>query len=637
MCGIAGFLASNPAASPRRDAVLRMCACLAHRGPDNEGVVSAGPMTLGHRRLAIIDLSAEAAQPMANEDGSLLLAVNGEIYNFQELRRDLAARGHRFRSRSDSEVILHLYEEEGENAVTRLRGMFALALWDARRQQLLLARDRFGKKPLYYHYDPRRGLTFASELQALAAANGFDREVDPAALDTYLALQYIPSPQTIYRNVYKLAPGTRAVVRPGQPPHAEAYARLRFDAQDPRPLPELTAHLRTLLEEAVRLRMVADVPVGAFLSGGIDSSTIVALMAARSSRPIRTFSIGFPSGDTSELEYAREVARRFGTEHHELVVEPSMVSIVPELVQHFGEPFADSSALPTWYLAKLTRENVTVALSGDGGDEAFAGYNQYRFAHIARGVRALPGPLPRWIGAGLSRLGQPRLQPVRDFGRRLMLGEVERYLGLVAHFPYEDRTALYGPAMREAFPSDRIAARFAELIDTGTARDGVDRLSELDFQTYLPDDILVKVDITSMAHALEVRSPFLDQRVVEFAASIPSRHKLRGLSTKIVLRRAVADLVPRRVVSRLKRGFALPIDRWMREDLAPMARDLLLDRTARERGWFDSAAVGRLLAAHARGESRGNQLWALLMLEQWCRTFVDSAPEPALPALTEAR
>ncbi len=637
MCGIAGTLAPTPAGNPRRDAVLRMCACLAHRGPDHEGVVTAGPVTLGHRRLAIIDLSAEAAQPMANEDGTLQLAVNGEIYNFQELRRDLVARGHRFRSHSDSEVILHLYEEEGADCVARLRGMFALALWDARRQQLLLARDRFGKKPLYYHYDPRQGLAFASELQALSASNGFAREVDPAALDAYLSLQYIPSPQTIFRNVYKLAPGTRAVVRPGQVPRPEPYARLRFDAQDGRPLPDLVAELRARLDEAVRLRMVADVPVGAFLSGGIDSSTIVALMAARSSRPIRTFSIGFPSADTSELEFARLIAQRFGTEHHELIVEPRMVSVVPDLVRHYGEPFADSSAVPTWYLARLTRESVTVALSGDGGDEAFAGYNQYRFAHIARGVRALPGPLPGWIAGGLSRLQAPRLQPVRDFGRRLMLGEVERYLGLVAHFPYEERAALYGPAMREAFPADRIAARFERLLAAATARDAVDRLSELDFQTYLPDDILVKVDIASMAHALEVRSPFLDQRVVEFAASIPSRYKLRGLSTKIVLRRAVADLVPRRVVSRLKRGFALPIDRWMREDLAPMAHDLLRDRTARERGWFDPGAVDRLLAAHERGESRGNQLWALLMLEQWFRTFVDTAPEPAVPALTEAR
>lgn len=626
MCGIAGFLASRPEVAPDRDAVERMCAGIAHRGPDDDGILVDGPAVLGHRRLSIIDLSPEAAQPMVSEDERIAVVVNGEIYNFQELREELEGKGHRFRSRSDSEVTVHLYEEEGPDFVKRLRGMFALALWDGSEQRLVLARDRFGKKPLFYHMAPG-GLYFCSEVQAMAASNIFPRDPDPDAIDAYLALQYVPAPLSAYRGVRKLEPGHVAVCRPGQEPQSSPYFELRYDRIDGRPLPELAAELRRHIEEAVRLRLVSDVPLGAFLSGGIDSSLVVAFMARASDRPVKTFSIGFPSKDHSELDFARKTAEFYATEHHEMVVEPDMVSVVPHLVRHYGEPYGDTSAVPTWYLSEFTRKHVTVALSGDAGDEGFAGYNRYRYARAARMLRRLPAPLPRAISALMGRIPVSSLQPVRDFGRRLMEPEEVRYLGLIAHFPHDDRLALYSHDMAQRYRNDPVARRFRELLEASSAPDAVGRLLDLDVRTYLPDDILVKVDIASMAHALEVRCPLLDQEVMTFAASIPSDMKMKGLSAgKRVLREAVKDLLPPGILQRRKRGFALPIDRWMREDLAPMARDLLLDRTAAGRGLFDPGAVERLLQDHARGESRGLQIWNLVMLEQWFRMYIDGRP-----------
>jgi asparagine synthase (glutamine-hydrolysing) len=625
MCGIAGFLPTSRAPETDRALVADLCAALAHRGPDAQGVVSSGPMVLGHRRLSIIDLRPEAGQPMANEDESLWLVINGEIYNFLELRRELEGLGHRFRSNSDSEVVLHLYEQVGPACLERLRGMFALALWDSRAERLLLARDRYGKKPLCYHLGPR-GLVFASELQALVRAGVAPREPWPEAIDAYLALQYVPAPWTAYRDVYKLPPGHFAVVQAGELPCPRPYHELRFDRHAPGSLEELARRVRHTLEEATRIRMVADVPVGAFLSGGVDSSAVVALMARHSSRPVKTFSIGFTRKDHSELAFARLVAERYQTEHHELVVEPNMVSIVPELALHYGEPYADTSAVPTWYLSEFTRQGVTVALSGDAGDEGFGGYNRYRLAELARRLHRLPGPLQKAIAGLLQRLPAAALRPARDFGRRLGQDDARRYLGLVAHFPHEDKLSLYSPEMQRRFAEDLTARRFGELLGRGTATHPVDRLMELDIHTYLPDDILVKVDIAAMAHALEVRNPLLDQEVIALAASIPARHKVGLRGGKLVLRRAVADLVPRPILARRKRGFALPIDRWMREELASMSRDLLLDHTARSRGWFEPTRVADLLDRHQRGEPRGLQIWNLLMLEHWFRAFIDRSP-----------
>jgi len=622
MCGIAGMLAATPKAKPDSGAVRRMCDAMVHRGPDDHGYWSEGPCALGHRRLSIIDLRPEGAQPMTNEDESVAVVVNGEIYNFQSLRRELEAKGHRFRSRSDSEVLVHLYEEEGLNFLDRLRGMFALALWDVPRRRLVLARDRFGKKPLFYHDGPE-GLTFASELGALAASDHFEQRPDIDAIDAFLCLQYVPSPWTAFEGVRKLPPACRLVCENGRVGEPERYFELRFDQPTDRSLPELTECLHAQIEDAVRVRMVSDVPLGAFLSGGVDSSLIVAMMAKRSSNPVKTFAVGFTSKDFSELPYARMVAERYGTDHHEIVVEPDMASVIPEFVRHYGEPFADTSALPTWYLCQYTRSGVTVALSGDGGDEAFCGYSRYFHSWTARRLRALPGPLPLALAKTLGRIPTPAARKVRDFGRRLMEPEHVRFLGLAAHIPHEDRLALYAPAMRARFAEDRVARRFGELYAASTASDPINRLLDLDIQTYLPDDILTKVDIASMAHSLEVRCPLVDQDLMVFAASLPGDMKLRGHRTKLILREVAKPLVPEKILKRPKRGFGLPIDRWMREDLAAMSRDILLDQTARERGIFEAAAVEALLGQHQRGEPRGDQIWALMVLELWYRTFID--------------
>ena len=622
MCGIAGTLAVDAAAAADGEAVRRMCDAMVHRGPDDHGYLNDGSCALGHRRLSIIDLRPEGAQPMTNEDGSIAVVVNGEIYNFQALRRDLEAKGHRFKSRSDSEVIVHLYEEEGVDFLDHLRGMFALALWDARRRRLVLARDRFGKKPLFYHADAK-GLVFASELGALAESGRFERRPNIDAIDAFLSLQYVPSPWTAFEGVHKLPAGCRLICENGKIGAPERYFELRFDQPTTGSLPELTERLHEHVLDAVRVRMVSDVPLGAFLSGGLDSSLVVAMMAMQSTQPVKTFSVGFTSKDFSELPYARMVSDRYGTDHHEIVVEPDMASVIPEFVRHYGEPFADSSALPTWYLCEYTRTGVTVALSGDGADEAFAGYRRYSHSRTARVLRDLPGPLPTVLAKTLGSIPIPAAQQVRDYGRRLMEPEHVRFLGLAAHIPHEDRVALYSEPMRQRFAEDLVARRFGELYAASTASDPVNRLLDLDIQTYLTDDILTKVDIASMAHSLEVRCPLVDQELMAFAASLPGSMKLRGLTTKLILREVAKPLLPEKILTRRKQGFGLPVDRWMRDDLAPLSRDVLLDQTARERGIFNPASIETLLLQHQRGEPRGDQIWALMMLELWYRAFID--------------
>jgi len=622
LCGIAGMLAADLEAAPDTEAVQRMCDAMVHRGPDDHGLRVDGPCALGHRRLSIIDLRPEGAQPMTNEDDTVAVVVNGEIYNFQELRRGLESKGHAFKSKSDSEVVLHLYEERGLDFLDDLRGMYALALWDGRRRRLVLARDRFGKKPLFYHAG-HDGLVFASELGALLASERFQPRPDVDAIDSFLSLQYVPSPSTAFEGVLKLPAGNRLVCEAGTVHEPEPYFELSFAKPRTGTLSELTEELRARIDDAVRVRMVSDVPLGAFLSGGIDSSLIVAFMAMHSSQPVKTFSVGFTSKDHSELPYAKLVAERYGTDHHEMVVEPDMVSVIPEFVRHYGEPFGDSSALPTWYLCQYTRTGVTVALSGDGADEALAGYRRYSHLRIARKIRRLPGPLPSLVAGALGRIPIPAAQQVRGYGRRLMEAEHVRFLGLAAHIPHEDRLAIYSPVMRERFAEDQVAHRFERLLAESSTADPVNRLLELDINTYLTDDILTKVDIASMAHSLEVRCPFVDQDLMMFAASLPGSVKLRGLKGKLILREVAKELLPDEILNRPKQGFGVPVDRWMREDLAPMSRDVLLDKTARERGLFEPKAIEALLAQHQRGEPRGDQIWALMVLELWYRAFID--------------
>jgi len=621
MCGIAGYLDSTQARPEHARAVAAMMDALAHRGPDASGALTDGPVALGHRRLSIIDLRPEGNQPLGSEDGTLQLVANGEIYNHRALREELLARGHRFRSRSDSETILHLYEEEGIGCLTRLRGMFAFALWDARARRLFVARDRAGEKPLYYAARDGR-FWFASELGALLRGLPFRPDVDLDAIDQYLTLQYVPAPLTAFRGICKLPAAHLLVVEPGGAPRVERYWRLRFAPDRAVSVADAVAEVRALVEESVALREVADVPVGAFLSGGIDSSTVVAMMARRSSRPLHTFSIDFPTG--GEAQYARMVAARYRTEHHELRVTPEMVSLLPELVVRYGEPFGDPSALPTFLVSRLARKHVTVALSGDGGDEGFAGYHRYGLEEASRRIARLGWPLGRFVFALMRKLPGGALRPARELGEHERLTPAERYLFFLAHFTRRDKERVVGPALREAVARNQVVADFQRFLDESDAEDAINRLLDLDTQTYLPDDIFTKVDIASMAHALEVRAPLVDHVLLERMARFPGAMKIRAFRGKQLLRRAVRDLLPPPILSRRKKGFGLPLGRWMREELGEPSRQLLTDRTFRERGLLDEQQVRRLLDEHRAGVDHGERLWNLTVLELWFRAFVDA-------------
>jgi len=625
VCGIAGALAPRLEDAPPAGAAERFAAAMVHRGPDGHGFFQAGPVALAHRRLSIIDLSEAGRQPMTNEDGQIAIVVNGEIYNHAELRADLVAKGHRFRSGSDSEVVAHLYEEVGARAPEHLRGMFAFALWDARAGKLLLARDRFGEKPLYY-CERSDGFVFASELGALLADERTPAALSMEALDAYLALQYVPAPRTIYEAVKKLPPGHTLEVRPGERPALRRYYELSF-APTLADVPEEEAarRVRDVVEEAVRSRLMSDVPLGAFLSGGVDSSIVVACMARASSAPVKTFSVGFTEGGRAddELPFARLVAERWRTDHHELVVEPDMVSLLPSIVRHHGEPFGDTSAVPTRYLCEMTRRDVTVALSGDAGDEAFGGYRRYVWAHVAERLRGLPAPLARGVAAALAAVPGRRARWVREYGARLGADEASRYLRFVCHFSAAEKGALYTPDLARRFERDATAASFAEHLGASRATDTVSRLQDLDARTYLPDDILAKVDVASMTHGLEARAPLVDHHVVELGAALPGRLKLRAGKGKHILKRAFADLVPAEIVRRRKKGFALPTGPWLRGRLHGFARDTLLSGAARARGLFRPEAVADLLDRHRAGEDHGERLWNLIVLETWHRELVD--------------
>ncbi len=600
-----------------------------HRGPDAEGVWWHGPCALGHRRLSIIDLSAEANQPMVNEDGSVALVANGEIYNFRELRQELLAKGHAFRSNSDNEVILHLYEEHGSDCVRRLAGMFAFALFDSRENRLLLARDRAGKKPLFYRR-LKHGIAFASEVHALLT--GFPDaapEVDFGAIDEFLTLQYVPSPSSAYVGIAKLPAAHHALLVPGGTPRIERYWRKPAAGTSTGrtgSASELAAELSSLLTTAVGRRLVSDVPLGAFLSGGIDSSMIVALMAAQSTTRVKTFSIGFPHADDSELKYARLVADRYGTDHHETIVDPAMTDVIGPIVRHHGEPFADSSAIAMYYLARMTREHVTVALSGDGADEVFAGYKRYTTARLGHVYDALPPVARSFYRRALAGVLHFPAPSAARYAIAFPGGEAVRYPSLVGHFTPAEKTQLYLPRMRAA-RSGATIARFERVLGESTAGSAIGRLADLDFQTYLTDDINVKVDIASMSHSLEVRCPYLDTDVIEFAARLPANLLMR-VRGKYLLRHAAASLVPGPILRRRKRGFALPLKRWLRHDLKQMTRDVLLDRTARERGLFDPVHVAKLVGSLDHGAVQADRIWTLLMLELWFREFIDRPTSP---------
>lgn len=629
MCGIAGILATG-ARGADLDVVTRMCDAIVHRGPDDGSYYVDGPIGLGQRRLSIIDL-AGGRQPLPNEDRSIWITYNGEVYNFEELRVDLEARGHTFRTHCDTEVVVHAYEEYGPECVTRLRGMFAFALWDGKRRQLLLARDRLGKKPLVYGW-AGRDLLFGSELQALTAHPGLSRDIDPVAIDEYLTYGYIPAPRTAFRGVTKLEPAHYVVVplpEPGEPlPELRPvrYWSLPYGPKTTVDEESALEGLRHELREAVRLRLIADVPLGALLSGGVDSSLVVATMSELSDRPVKTFSIGFDDRAFNELPYARQVAQRYGTDHHELIVRPDAVDVLPKLVGHYGEPYSDSSAIPTYFVARLTREHVKVALNGDGGDENFAGYERYLGSAIADGYQRIPTPLRDRVLApvGAALPNMPRAAMVRRFMRAANRPFPQRYVGWVSTFHPADKAALYTPEFRAAIESREATTWLTSLIcrSLRAGYDHTDTMLATDVASYLPYDLLVKMDIASMAASLEARSPFLDHRLMEFAARLPSRFKLHGRSKKYLLKRLGTTLLPADTTRRRKMGFGVPLARWLREDLRPMLEDTVLASDARISAYLAPATVRQLADDHlSERHDRRFQLWSLLWLETWLREF----------------
>lgn len=635
MCGIAGGVESGPSGRFAADLLGRMTAVLKHRGPDDQGLWAEGPVGLGSRRLAIIDLSPRARQPMTNEDGSLHIAFNGEIYNFQALRAELEGRGHRFQSASDTETILHLYEDEGVNCLQRLRGMFAFALWDGRNKTLFLARDRMGKKPLFYLGDQGRFL-FASEPKAILQDRRVHAEPDPEAIHHFLTYGYVPSPWSAFRGIRKLPPAHYLLVRDGEI-RVERYWSLRYTPKRSGDENGLGEELMALLEEAVRLRMISDVPLGGLLSGGIDSSTVVALMRRLTSGPVQTFAIGFDNPEYDELDYAREVAGRFQTDHHELVVKPDAAAVLPGLVWYYNEPFADSSALPSFYLCRMARESVTVALNGDGGDESFLGYDRYLGTKLAGWQDCLPGPARRLAarGVNLLPLGTPKSLPfrLRRFGEALALGRRRRYGHWMCCFENDRKEDLYTPEFAARVRGRDSMALLEAAYETSDAESFVEATAHTDVQLYLPDDLLVKMDVASMAHSLEVRSPLLDHHVVEFAASLPPSLKLRGWTQKYLLKQTMKNVLPESVVRRKKMGFGVPIDHWFRHEIREMAYDVLLDDRARNRGYFRPEVVRRYLDEHVQERAHHHfRLWNLLMLELWHRIFIDQ-PCPVEPSL----
>ncbi|MCI0371714.1 MAG: asparagine synthase (glutamine-hydrolyzing) [candidate division NC10 bacterium] len=627
MCGIAGKLNFDRARQVEPDLLARMNAVMAHRGPDDAGVYCAGPVGLAHRRLSIIDLSPAGHQPMSNEDGTIWITFNGEIYNFPDLREDLIRRGHRFRSKTDTETVLHLYEEDGPACVRALRGMFAFAIWDGRTRTMLLARDRLGKKPLYYQID-HRGLRFASEIKAILLDPEVEVTPDAEAIHHYLSFGYVPHPGTAYCGIRTLPPAHVATLRDGQLT-LERYWRLRYGAKHPGTEADLARELLRRLEEAVRIRMISDVPLGAFLSGGIDSSAVVAMMSRHAAEPVRTFSIGFEAAEYDERRYARLIAERFGTRHEEFVVRPDAAGILPTLVWHYDQPYADSSAIPTYYVAQVTRQHVTVALNGDGGDEGFAGYERYVAQRLAGRLDWLPAAARRRLRAALGLVPRGvRRGSLLARGRRFLDGLLQppdrRYSRWVFHFTADRKAELYQPDFAAAVSAPESEELLVRAFQTSDGLNMVDALLDVDTRTYLPDDLLVKVDVASMAHALEARSPFLDHELLEFAAGVPSHLKLRGTEKKVLLRRALRGILPDAVLDRPKMGFGVPIDRWFRDELRPLAYDTLLSRRAADRGYFRPEVVRAYLDEHVRGQAHWHYLlWNLLMLELWHCTFID--------------
>jgi asparagine synthase (glutamine-hydrolysing) len=613
---------------PVPDGLLRvMSHAIAHRGPDGEGFLREPGVGLVHRRLAIIDLVG-GNQPLGNEDGSVQIVFNGEIYNYQELRAGLEARGHRLRTRSDTEVLVHLYEEDGERLVERLRGMFAFALWDRANRRLLLGRDRLGIKPLYLYRDAEK-LLFGSELKAILAHSDVRREIDPAALDDYLAYGMVPGPRTILRGVEKLPPAHTLTVHPGRWDAApRRYWQLRFEPDAKPTIDEWQEAVRAKVAEAVQMHLIADVPVGAFLSGGLDSSTVVGLASGQAAEPLQTFAIGFDAERTSELPYARAVADRYHSRHTEFVVTPDAVSLLGELTQFFDEPFADSSAIPTYLVSRLASRHVKVVLSGDGGDEAFGGYDRY--AHDLKEA-ALRRALPAWMRQCLGPVARawpkadwlPRPLRAKTLLTNLSLDAAPAYANTLQICRRPQRRRLLAPEVSASLNGNQSEAAVCAAFATAPPGDALAGMIAADVATLLPDDYLVKVDRASMAHGLEVRPPLLDHELLELTARIPSDLKVRGGETKWLFKQALRDQLPETVLTRSKQGFEMPLDAWLRGPLRDLVETVVLSPKARVADLIDRPTAAGLFRAHLAGVGRhGGVLWSLLVLAEWCDRYL---------------
>ena len=637
MCGIAGGIWSHDAQRLTRDELGRMTDAIAHRGPDDQGhliiqsntkgsIINGRPspgVALGFRRLSIIDL-ATGHQPLGNEDGTVQIVFNGEIYNYQQIRHRLEGAGHTFRTQTDTETIVHLYEDLGLDCFEHLNGMFAMAIWDGRNDRLVLARDRMGKKPLFYTVQNGR-LVFASELKSLITLPGISKEIDPGSIDLYLTYQYIPHPHSIYKGIHKLPPGHFAVFENGSL-RIEKYWKVDWSNEIAIDQATASSQLRTMLADAIRIRLRSDVPLGAFLSGGIDSSLVVAIAQQQLDTPIQTFSIGFSEADFDETHYAKMVADHVGTKHQRFEVTPDALGILDRLVHQYDEPFGDSSAVPTWYLCEMTRKHVTVALSGDGGDELFGGYDRYRALKLSGQLQSW---LPvKWLNQSwiMNRLPDSTarrslLRRVRRFCEALGQPPIERYMNWIQIFGEASRLDLYRESFIEQLPDRNPVSFLADAWRNAGKRDLLSCASTADLQTYMPCDLMTKVDIASMAHSLEARQPLLDFRLVEWAASLPSHLKLRGKKGKRLLMDTYYDLLPKAIWHRPKMGFGVPIAKWFRTSLRDRTYDALLGPDAKCHQYFRREAISALVEEHMTG--RGNQayrLWNLLFLELWLRS-----------------
>jgi asparagine synthase (glutamine-hydrolysing) len=626
MCGITGFIEKDRDASPEEREILldKMCKIITHRGPDEQGLTVEGRAALGMRRLSIIDLTG-GQQPIYSEDGSKFIVFNGEIYNYRELKQELEAKGYKFKTNSDTETIIHAFEEYGPDCVHQLRGMFAFAIWDKKDESLFIARDRVGKKPLFYSLLPNGNFVFGSELKSIITHGEISRDIDYSALDAYLTFGYVPEEFCIFRGVEKLLPGHFLIFKDGRIKSEQFWDFKYEEITEIRSEEDYKTELLEKIKDAVKVRLISEVPLGAFLSGGVDSSAIVGLMSQILDKPVKTFSIGFNEDTFNELKYARLAAKHFNTEHHEFIVTPDLVETVDELVWHFDEPFSDPSAMPTYMVSKMARDYVTVVLSGDGGDELFAGYTRYLIDKKRSGLGNLPRVLRKGLMQPLSE-ALPHRTRGKNFLYNTSLDAVDRYIDSISQFGKLKKNSLYTEKfkakLRNGENAEALYQQIANSISTGNP---IDNLLYLDSKTYLPSDILTKVDRMSMATSLEARVPLLDQDLIDFVTQkIPTSLKLKGDVTKYIFKKSLEGLVPKEILYREKQGFGVPIGEWINSQLKEKIHDTLSEKKTLERGYFEPKYIKLLLDEHSTGRrDHAHPLWVLWMLELWHRRFVD--------------